>query len=250
MTGPVLILGGTAEARRLADRLAPVRPVVTSLAGRTATPGRLAGEVRIGGFGGMAGLAHYLRSEQVSALIDATHPYAARMAANAAGAAAETGVPILRFDRPGWTAEPGDRWIEFDDLEGLASALPGLGRHALVTLGGADLAAFSAARGTRLTIRAIDPPSCLPDHPEVEVILDRGPFDLAGERTLLSQRGIDVLVSRNAGGVSTRAKLDAARALGIPVAMLRRPVRPALAFATEIEAVLRWLEETAPIEGD
>lgn len=248
--GPILILGGTKEARLLAERLAPHRRVITSLAGRTALPRRLAGEVRIGGFGGVSGLVTYLRSEGVSALIDATHPYAARMAANAAAAAVETGTPVLRLDRPGWAAGPGDKWIEFDTLEELAAALPGLGRHALVTLGGADLAVFSAARGIRLTIRAIDPPTVLPDHPEVDVILNRGPFDLAGERALLSDRGIDILVSRNAGGMSTGAKLTAARELGIPVAMLRRPERPVLTSATDIEAVLRWIDDAAPIEGD
>ncbi|WP_421884212.1 cobalt-precorrin-6A reductase [Pacificispira sp.] len=250
MTGPVLILGGTAEARRLAERLAPARRVITSLAGRTGAPTALPGETRIGGFGGVAGLAAYLRAHRVVALIDATHPYAARMAANAAAAALDCGTPLLRYDRPTWQPKPGDKWVEYDDLIALAAALPNLGRHALVTLGGADLSALSGALGMRLTLRAIDPPARLPDHPDLDVILDRGPFDLAGERALLSQRGIDVLVSRNAGGQATRAKLDAARDLGIPVALLRRPVRPVTASATEMEAVLRWIEDAAPIEGE
>ncbi len=250
MTGPILILGGTTEARRLAERLAPARRVITSLAGRTGAPTALPGETRIGGFGGAAGLAAYLRSHRVAALVDATHPYAARMATNAAAAALDCGTPLLRYERPAWQPKPGDKWVEYDDLTALAAALPDLGRHALVTLGGADLSALSGARGMRLTLRAIDPPAQLPDHPDLDVILDRGPFDLAGERALLSQRGIDVLVSRNAGGQATRAKLDAARDLGVPVALLRRPARPATASATEMEAVLRWIEDAAPIEGE
>jgi precorrin-6A/cobalt-precorrin-6A reductase len=240
MAGPVLILGGTAEARRLAELLdAKGHRVITSLAGRTAAPAALPGAVRSGGFGGPAGLAAYLREAGVAALADATHPYAARMGANAAAAAEAAGVPLLRLDRPPWQPEPGDRWHGFPDRESLMRGLPTLGRHALVTLGGADLAALPLARGIRITLRAIDRPDPMPDHPALALLLARGPFDEAAERALMAEHGIDVLVSRNAGGTATRAKIDAARALGLPVAMLERPSRPGVPAETDPEAAAR-----------
>lgn len=244
MAGPVLILGGTAEARRLAEQgtVAGYR-MITSLAGRTAAPGPLPGEVRTGGFGGPAGLAAYLRQMGIAVLVDATHPYAARMGANAAAAARAAGVPLLRLDRPAWDPGPGDRWHAFPDRESLMQALPTLGRHALVTLGGADLTALPLARGIRITLRAIDPPDPLPDHPDLTLLLARGPFTQAAERALMTERGIDLLVSRNAGGTATRAKIDAARALGLPVAMLERPPRPEVPTAADPGTALRAIAD-------
>lgn len=243
MADPILILGGTAEARRLAEALdARGHRVVTSLAGRTAHPASLPGDVRVGGFGGAAGLAAYLRAQKVAVLVDATHPYAARMGGHAADAAAATGVPLLRVDRPAWTPAAGDRWHGFADRESLMRALPGLGRHALVTLGGADLSALPLARGIRITLRAIDRPDPLPDHPDLTLVLARGPFDAAAERELMIARGIDLVVSRNAGGASTRAKIDAARALGLPVAMLDRPPRPPVPMVHDPKSAVRRIE--------
>ncbi|NMM45065.1 cobalt-precorrin-6A reductase [Rhodospirillaceae bacterium KN72] len=222
----ILILGGTGEARRLATLLADDYDIKTSLAGRTTAPKTLPGRMRIGGFGGAGGLAEYLVQEGVQYLVDATHPYAARMGANAALAAARCAVPLLRLERPAWVKQQGDRWVEFENLDTLVAALPGLGKHAFVSLGGAGLEAFSGLTGMQLTVRAIDPPPALTDRSDITLILDQGPFDLAGERELLSERGADVLVSRNAGGAATYAKIAAARELGITVALLDRPERP------------------------
>lgn len=242
----VLILGGTGEARRLAEALAGRCDVVTSLAGRTTAPATLPGRVRTGGFGGAEGLSAYLRAEGIAHLIDATHPYAARMGANAAAAAAETGIPLVRLERPAWLPRDGDDWHCFDTVSDLAARLPSLGQHALITLGGADLAAFRGLAGIRLTVRAIDPPAHLEPGPNVAILLARGPFDLAGECALLSDRGIDVVVSRNAGGTATRPKIDAARELGLPVVMLNRPARPAVPVETEIDSVLRRIGYAPP----
>ena len=238
----ILILGGTGEARRLAGALAGRHAVITSLAGRTAAPAALPGAVRTGGFGGADGLAAYLRAEAIDCLVDATHPYAARMGRNAAAAAAAAGVPLIRLERPAWVPRPGDDWHYFDSVSDLAARLPGLGTHALVTLGGADLAPFRGVRGIRLTVRAIAPPEALAEGPRVAILLARGPFDFAEEHALLFARGIDVVVSRNAGGEATRAKIDAARELGLKVAMLARPTRPGGIVETDPAAVVRRID--------
>lgn len=245
MTTRLLILGGTKEARRLAEILVPKVAgritVITSLAGRTSAPRSPPGELRIGGFGGAEGLARYLEEAGIDLVVDATHPYAARMGGNAARAVEQTGRPLLRLDRAPWQAGPGDDWHCFDTVSDLVQALPRFGRHALITLGGADLTAFSAARGTRLTVRAIDPPKPPIDHPDLTLILARGPFDLRGESTLLSERGIDMLVSRNAGGLGTEAKLMAARDLGLPVLLLARPSRPETVSVDSVEDAVHWV---------
>lgn len=241
MKARVLILGGTAEARRLAESLSESWDVTTSLAGRTTRPRDLPGRVRVGGFGGGPGLTRYLVDEGIAVLIDATHPYAARMGWNAAAASQEAAVPMVRLERPPWEVRTGDNWHCFQTLSDLVTALPRYGAHALITLGGADLAAFAQARTTRLTIRAIDPPDPPLEHPNFDLILSRGPFDLHGESTLLSERGIDMVVSRNAGGEKTSAKLDAARALGLPVLMLQRPRRPETDCVDTVDDALAWI---------
>lgn len=244
MTARVLILGGTGEARRLAGLLADRVDVISSLAGRTADPAPLPGQIRRGGFGGAEGLARYLVEKRIDVLIDATHPYAARMGFNAAEAARRTDLPILRVDRPSWIACPGDDWRMFETLDALGTALPRLGTHALITLGGADLESVVAIRGIAMTVRAIDPPKAVLERPDIAVILERGPFDLDGELALLSARGIDVLVSRDSGGRATAAKLIAARTLGLPVAMLSRPARPlaeTVKTVDTVEGAVRWV---------
>lgn len=240
MTATILILGGTGEARALAAALNPEFRVITSLAGATRTPRRIAGAVRTGGFGGAGGLAAYLRDNAVDCLVDATHPYAARMGHNAAAAAEMAGVPLLRLERPPWTSQPGDDWTEFPDLQSLATALPDMGKTVLITLGGADLHAFSGITGLQMIIRAIDPPDPMPVVGEFDLILSGGPFDFESEVALLNERKIDLVVSRNAGGDATYAKIAAARHLSVPVAMLARPDRPAApSVATVDEAVRR-----------
>ena len=239
----VLILGGTEEARLLADALSQAVPVITSLAGRTTKPGRVAGMLRTGGFGGVEGLARYLTETKIEVIVDATHPYAARMGWNAVAAAQACGVPCIRLARPLWEKGVDDNWIAYSDAVSVAAALPAAGQRVFLALGGADLAAFQSVRGTHMTIRAIDPPSGFEGRGDVEVLLARGPFDLAAETALLSARAIDLVVSRNAGGRATWAKIEAARMLGIRVAMIDRPPRPNGPSVSDVSAAKDWVLE-------
>jgi precorrin-6A/cobalt-precorrin-6A reductase len=240
----VLILGGTGEARQLAALLAadPAFGTTSSLAGRVAEPRLPDGRVRTGGFGGAAGLARWLREERVHAVVDATHPFAATMSAHAAQAARAVGLPLLALRRAGWTPAPGDRWHWADSVAAAAALLPDLGTRALVTTGRGDLAAFAAAApGLFLLARSVDPPEPpLPAH--VRVLLARGPFTVEGERALLRDHRIDVLVTKDSGGAATAAKLTAAREAAIPVLIVRRPPAPpgVPVAATPAEAVA-WL---------
>jgi len=225
MPGPaVLILGGTREARDLASRLAP-RPglrVVSSLAGRVRDPALPAGEVRIGGFGGAEGLAAWLTEQHISAVIDATHPFAEEISANATTATHRTGVPLLRVVRPPWQPADGDTWHEVRSLPAAARILPGLGRRVFLTTGRHGLGAFAQLTQTWFLIRCVDPPA-EPMPPQRQVILARGPYDADAERALMRQHHIDVLVTKNSGGELTAGKLAAARDLGIAVVMVSRP---------------------------
>lgn len=228
MPAHVLILGGTTEARRLAADLA-ARPgvrVTTSLAGRVTRPGALPGEVRTGGFGGPEGLADWLRAHRVDALVDATHPFAASITDHAARAARATGVPAVVLRRPGWRPGPGDRWHDVPSLAAAAEALPGLGRRVFLTTGRLGLAAFAHLTGLRFLVRSVDPPEP-PLPPDTTVVLARGPFTVTGETDLLRAHRIDVLVTKDSGGEATAAKLTAARELGLPVVLVRRPALPA-----------------------
>jgi len=226
----LLLLGGTGEALALAASLAaafgPRLRVITSLAGRTRDPRLPEGALRVGGFGGADAMAGWLREASVDAVIDATHPFASRISANAAAACDGAGVPRLVLERPAWTARPGDRWHEVDDASAAAAALPALGRRAFLTLGPRDLAPFAPLAGMWFLVRQVDPPTAPLPLDNCTVVTARGPFDLAGERKLLRDHAIDVLVTRASGGTATIAKLDAARALGLPVAMIRRPPPP------------------------
>ncbi len=223
----ILILGGTTEARRLAETLAtdPALRVTSSLAGRVAEPRLPRGEVRIGGFGGPEGLARWLREQQVDALIDATHPFAGTISFNAARAAADVHVPLLAVRRPGWVAGPGDDWHPVDSLAEAADALPALGERVFLTTGRMHLAAFAHLEGMWFLIRSVDAPE--PPMPaRAEVLLDRGPFTVEGERELLRRHRIDVLVTKDSGAAATSAKLVAAREAGVPVVVVRRPPVP------------------------
>ncbi|MGW1288068.1 cobalt-precorrin-6A reductase [Streptomyces sp. NPDC002586] len=227
MPAHVLILGGTTEARRLAADLA-ARPgvrVTTSLAGRVARPGAVAGEVRIGGFGGAEGLADWLRTHQVDALVDATHPFAEAITAHAAQAAAVTGVPAVVLRRPGWRPGPGDRWYDVPSLAAAAETLPALGRRVFLSTGRLGLVAFAPLTDLHFVVRSVEPPEP-PMPPDTEVILARGPFTLAEETELLRVHRIEVLVTKDSGGAATSAKLTAARALAVPVVVVRRPPLP------------------------
>lgn len=223
----VLILGGTAEARDLAARLAarPELSVVSSLAGRVRDPVLPAGEVRTGGFGGAAGLARWLAAHEAAAVIDATHPFAAGISANAAMACADARTPLISLVRPPWTPGEQDDWRPAVSLPDAAAQLPSLGRRAFLTTGRQGLASFAVPDWMWFLVRCVDPPSG-PLPPGHEVILARGPYDAAAEHELMRRHRIDVLVTKNSGGDLTAGKLEAARRLRIPVLMVRRPPLP------------------------
>ncbi|MFF5502859.1 cobalt-precorrin-6A reductase [Streptomyces roseolus] len=234
----VLILGGTTEARVLAGLLHPRARVTSSLAGRVAEPRLPAGEVRIGGFGGAEGLAAWVREQAVDAVIDATHPFAERISFNAARAAATAHVPLLALRRPGWVPEDGDDWRDVASLEEAARALDGF-RRVFLTTGRMGLAAF-ADRPEWFLVRSVDAPAA-PMPARTEVLLDRGPFTLDGERELIARHRVDVLVTKDSGGAATAPKLTAAREAGIPVVVVRRPPVPeGVTTAADPERAAEW----------
>lgn len=219
----VLILGGTAEATALAAKLVAHGDVavVTSLAGRTAHPVLPPGEVRIGGFGGAAGLAAYIRDNGVTRLIDATHPFARRISDNAIQAAAETGIVLEHLVRPGWERQRGDRWQEVSSLEEAARALPA-GATVFLALGRQYLDAFAARSDCRFIIRMVDAPTEPLPFADHTLILGRPSADPASEAALFATNGITHLVCRNSGGASGYGKIVAARDMGLPVVIISR----------------------------
>lgn len=245
----VLILGGTTEGRVLAGLLHADVRVTSSLAGRVAAPRLPAGEVRVGGFGGPEGLAAWVRQHGVDAVIDATHPFAERISFNAARAAATAHVPLLALRRPGWVPVAGDDWHEVGSLEEAAGALGGLGDRVFLTTGRMGLAAF-ADRPEWFLVRSVDAPDA-PMPARCEVLLERGPFTLDGERELLARHRIDVLVTKDSGGAATAPKLAAAREAGVPVVVVRRPPVPeGVPTAATPEEAAAWARALAPRATD
>ncbi len=239
----VLILGGTGEASELAAKISTLSSVevITSLAGRTRQVSVPAGHVRMGGFGGQAGLVDYLRKMQIDLLIDATHPFAAQISWNAATAASAVGLPYLLLLRPAWQPTLGDRWIEVDTLEAAAKALPPQAKRIFLTTGRQELAPFVPLTHCWFLIRSIDPPGPQATMPNGSLLLDRGPFTLDQERCLLIDHQIDVLVSKNSGGDATYAKVLAARELNILMVMIRRPAMPSAEKVSSVEEAVTWL---------
>jgi precorrin-6A/cobalt-precorrin-6A reductase len=241
----VLILGGTTEARRLAEELAGAEPiasrVTTSLAGRVARPVLPPGEVRIGGFGGAEGLADWLREHRVDLLIDATHPFAETISFNAARAAASAHVPLLALRRPSWVPGQGDIWHSVGSLGEAAEALAAVGRRVFLTTGRMGLSAFAHLDGLWFLVRSVDAPE--PPYPaRMETLLDRGPFTLAGERELIRRYGLEVVVTKDSGGAATAPKLTAAREAGLPVVVVRRPSVPdGVAVAMTVGEAVDWV---------
>ncbi len=217
----MLILGGTTEAAALARALTDV-DVVTSLAGRTRSPATLPGQVRIGGFGGPQGLAEYLGAEAIDALIDATHPFAARISANAAVAARLRPTPRLMLVRPAWAPQSGDRWTTVPSIPAASGAVP-TGARAFLAIGRQELAPFAGRADAWFLIRSVEPPDT-PLPPHRAVVTARGPFREDEEVALMTEHRIDVLVAKNSGGDD--AKLAAARRLEIPVVLVERPALP------------------------
>jgi precorrin-6A/cobalt-precorrin-6A reductase len=244
----ILILGGTQEGYALAERLADVAglEIISSLAGRTQSPRRPKGQMRSGGFGGAEGLARYLRSEKIAYLVNATHPFADQISANAAAAADAAGVPLLRLLRPGWTAQAEDRWIMAGDMAEAAELCRREGGRIFLTTGSGDLNAFAGIHNAHFVVRVVDAPEIMPLH-DYATITARGPFSLADELALMSEHQINLLVTKNSGGDATYAKLEAARKLRLPVIMVERPaiaLEPRSPVAEDVEAAVAHLLAT------
>lgn len=242
----LLILGGTAEAaflaraviRRFGERLR----VISSLAGATAVSAEIPGELRRGGFGGVEGLIGYLTAEAIDLVIDATHPFAATMSRHAVEACARAGVPRFALLRPTWPSIAEERRIMVPDMAAAAGALAELGaRRIFVTSGSFDLAALAAVSDAWFMIRLVEPlgePLALPSY---AVIYARGPFTEAGERKLMVESGIDALLAKHSGGLTSYGKVVAARDLKLPVVMIERPPPPPGETATSVEDTLDWI---------
>lgn len=243
-TRRILILGGTTEARRLAERLAARDDiaVTVSLAGRTRNPVELPAPVHSGGFGGAEGLARYLRTERIDALVDATHPFAAVMSFNAAEAARRTGVPMIALARPAWERQPGDLWREAADVADAVARLGEAPRRVLVALGRNEVHALEAAPHHAYLVRSVDPVEPPLELAEASYIVARGPFEEADERDLLQRHRIDAVLAKNSGGAATYGKIAAARALGVEVILVRRPARPDVATVGNVDAALAWID--------
>ncbi|KQT46218.1 cobalt-precorrin-6X reductase [Aureimonas sp. Leaf454] len=238
----ILLLAGTAEGRALAERISEERPdsrLVTALAGRTLFPKRPAGEVRVGGFGGAEGLARFLLAEGVTRLVDATHPFAAGIARNAAQAASGTGVPRLKLLRPAWTPGARDRWTPVSCLGAARDALPE-GARPFLALGRQHLAPFRHRSDLRPVLRMVDPPE-EPLPFLADLVLGLPSADPVEEIALFRRFGVTHLVCRNSGGDASSAKLVAARRLGLPVVIVARPVSPPGPTVSELQEVLDWL---------
>jgi precorrin-6A/cobalt-precorrin-6A reductase len=240
----VLILGGTTEARLLADRLAKRADleVTLSLAGRTASPIPHAVPLRIGGFGGAEGLAAHLANEHVDVLIDATHPYANMISENAAATARRAGLTFVMLHRPPWQALAGDRWIEVGDIRAAVDAIGPNSRNVFVALGRNDLAAFTAAPQHRYLVRSVDPVDPPLPLPHVMYITARGPFNEENDRMLMAAHRIDVVISKNSGGSAAYGKIAAARRLGIEVIIIRRQPPPDAPIVETIDEAVAWLD--------
>lgn len=244
----VLILGGTTEASALArevaddSRLAPI----LSLAGRTTNPRPQPIAMRSGGFGGIEGLVGYLRDNTIEAVVDATHPYADQMSSHAVAACRASGVPLASFVRPAWPAQAGDRWQLVPSSEAAAIALGAAPRRVFLSLGRQDVHVFAAAPQHHYVARLIERPEREDLPPDLRLLQARGPFDRDAEQRLLIEQRIEVMVSKNSGGDATYAKIEAARALDLPVVMIARPFKPAGEVVTGIEQAVAWLHALAP----
>ena len=243
----VLILGGTTEASALARLMAGDSrfEAILSLAGRTTTPRQQPIATRIGGFGGADGLAHFLAEHKIDAVIDATHPYAPRISANAVVACTRTAIALASLVRPAWRPQLGDNWHIEPTAVAAALALGRAPRRVFLGLGRQELHVFAAMPQHSYVARLIDPPQGARPH-NLVMLQQRGPFDFHAELSLLKDRKIDVIVSRNSGGDATYAKIEAARALGLPVIMIGRPAKPVGLVVTSAEEAVAWLAHDAP----
>ncbi|MDX2213143.1 MAG: cobalt-precorrin-6A reductase [Oculatellaceae cyanobacterium bins.114] len=240
----VLILGGTSDAVDLAIQAAAISgmEVIASLAGRTRQPLISFEKTRIGNFGGIAGLTEYLRQHSIDVLIDATHPFAAQISFNAVAAATAVGIPQVMLLRPAWKPASANHWIEVNSHAAAAAILPTLAQRVFLTVGRQELHVYAYLQDLWFLMRMIEPPSPHAPLPPGTVLLERGPFSLDEERSLLQQYEIRAIVSKNSGGDATYAKIIAARELSIPVVMVQRPPVPCCEQVADVESALCWLK--------
>ncbi|MBR0710490.1 cobalt-precorrin-6A reductase [Bradyrhizobium liaoningense] len=236
-----LILGGTADASLLAAEIAHARiDAVYSYGGRTRAPADQPLPTRIGGFGGASGLADYIRREGITHVIDATHPFAAEMSRNAVAACAEADTPLIALERMPWVRTQGDNWIEVADVDAAVAALPETPAHVFLAIGRQHIAPFATKPQHAYTLRFVDSPEAPLPLP-ADVIVSRGPFTFDAELEMMRARGIAWIVARNSGGDGARAKIDAARTLGLPVVMISRPELPERPRVESVTEVMQWL---------
>ena len=240
-----LILGGTADANLLAAAIARAGfDAVYSYGGRTRTPADQPLPTRIGGFGGASGLADYIRSERITHVVDATHPFAAEMSRNAVAACEATGTPLIALERAPWDRTEGDHWIEVADIASAVAALPESPARVFLAIGRQHIAPFGTRPQHAYTLRFVDPTDgTLPF--AANVLVSRGPFTRDGELEMMRSRGIEWIVARNSGGTGARAKIDAARELGLPVIMLSRPALPDRPRVENVAEIMQWLSHRA-----
>ncbi len=247
----LLILGGTTEASALARAVAEARiPAIFSYAGRVERPRAQPVTVRTGGFGGVAGLTLYLRAQNITHVIDATHPFAAQMSQNAVAACAESGVPLVALTRAPWTAQPGDRWTHVPDIDAAVTALGPTPTRVMLAIGRMHLDAFARAPHHFYLLRLVDPPDGPLPLPDCAVEISRGPFTPEGDAALMRAHDIKTVVSKNSGGSGASAKLAAARALDLPVVMIDRPALPARREVHGPREVLDWIAHTGTPRGE
>lgn len=242
MSPKLLILAGTTEATALARAVADQGMDATvSFAGRVERPIHQPLPQRVGGFGGASGLAQYLQDAGITHVIDATHPFAAQMSRNAVQACAQVGVHLLAFTRPSWVQVEGDVWTMVPDIAGAVQALDRPAQTVLLAVGRMHLADFASQSQHRYVLRLVDPPKGPLPFPDAQVIVDRGPFSFDADFTMMRERQVELVVSKNAGGTGAYAKIAAARALGVPVIMIDRPELPKRAEVYDLEAVFHWI---------
>lgn len=240
----ILLLGGTREGRDLAVRIAaaPRLEGVASLAGRTSAPMALALPTRVGGFGGVEGLKSYLAQERITHVVDATHPFAAQISANAQAACKALGLPLIVYAREPWRATTSDHWIEVDSNEAAARTLGETPRRVFLTIGRQGVGDFRSSPPQHdYVLRVIEPPALEDLPPRCEVFSSRGPFTLEEEIALMREKRIDIVVTKNSGGALTYAKIEAARALGLPVVMIQPPARDGAVIVHDLDSVMALL---------
>lgn len=243
----ILILGGTQEGFELAEQLAEMAGVeiISSLAGRTREPRTPKGQVRTGGFGGADGLARYLREERITHLINATHPFAENISANAIAATEAAGVPLMRLLRPAWNARHDDRWVTARHAAEAAELCRREGGRVFLTLGSGEIDAFAGIHNAHFLVRMVDAPEELPLR-DYRTIVARGPFSLQDELRLLAEHHIGLIVAKNSGGEATYAKIEAARRMGLSVIMIERPavaLDPRSPTVATVADVVAWVRE-------